>query len=178
MYLLVQEQEEANSEFKRFETYLRAPCMHRTQCAGAELGSFTYFSVCICICSFSCRRRWRKAQIGLAVCETWLYAFAPNTAREYSFELWVFCLNALNSFECLNWQGLKTRANEKLSWQHAAVAICSERLFRMASASRLIGHSVGHYLLILVLFQNFMAFFFLWNTRKNILRTISTKSRI
>ncbi len=47
MYLSVQEQEEANSVFKRFETYLRAHCMHRTQCAGAELGSFTSFSVCM-----------------------------------------------------------------------------------------------------------------------------------
>ncbi len=27
----------------------------------------------------------------------------------------VLSLNALNSFECLNWQGLETRANDKLS---------------------------------------------------------------
>ncbi len=47
--------------------------------------------------------------------EMWLSACALNKAREYSFELSrVFCLNALNSFECLNWQGLKTRANDKL----------------------------------------------------------------
>ncbi len=49
MYFLVQEQEEANSVFKRFETRLSlpAPCAHRTLRAGAELGSFTSFSVCM-----------------------------------------------------------------------------------------------------------------------------------
>ncbi len=39
MYMSVQEQEEANSVFKLFET--------RPSCAGAELGSFTSFSVCM-----------------------------------------------------------------------------------------------------------------------------------
>ncbi len=38
----------------------------------------------------------RRARFGLAVCETRLSACAPNTAREYSVELFrVLCLNAL-----------------------------------------------------------------------------------
>ncbi len=45
-----------------------------------------------------------------------------RTPRVLSSDFPVFCLNALNSFECLNWQGLKTRANDKLSWRRTAVA--------------------------------------------------------
>ncbi len=40
LYMSVQEQEEANSVFKGFETCL-------SPCASAELGSFTSFSVCM-----------------------------------------------------------------------------------------------------------------------------------
>ncbi len=44
-------------------------------------------------------------------------------AREYSVELFrVLCLNALNSFEFFIGQGLKTRANDKLSLRRVAVA--------------------------------------------------------
>ncbi len=81
-------------------------------------------------------------KLGLAVCETRLSACAPNTAREYSFELFhIFCLNALNhgsatsvlegpalnSFESLNMQGLKTRDDEQ-QWP----VNCPEILFRLA----------------------------------------------
>ncbi len=60
---------------------------------------------------------------------------APNTAREYSLQLFrVLCLNDINSFECLNGQGLKTRSNDKLQqWQ----VNCPACLFRLASASLL-----------------------------------------
>ncbi len=43
VYLLVKEQEKANSVFQRFETRLS----QRRPRAGAELGSFTSFSVCM-----------------------------------------------------------------------------------------------------------------------------------
>ncbi len=115
--------EEANSVFKCFETH---PYTHRTPWAGANFYSFTSFSDCmfktaIYICSFGCRRTWTRAWFGGAVCETQLSACAPNTVREYNF-FRVLCLNALNSFECLNWQGLKICANDNLSWRRPAVA--------------------------------------------------------
>ncbi len=116
MYLSVQEQDKSNFGVQHFETRLSACALcaqNRTaqSSAGAELGSFTSFSVC----SFRCRRTQRRARFGLAVHEMRLFACASNTARKYSVQLFCFLrLNALNSFESLNWQGLKTRANDKL----------------------------------------------------------------
>ncbi len=42
----------------------------------------------------------------------------------------VLCLNALNSFECLNWQGWKTHANDKLSWLSSPSSVLSVFLGR------------------------------------------------
>ncbi len=112
----------------------------------------------ICICSFRCSRKRRRAWFGLAVCETRLFVCAPNTACEcvmlyfssilltfhywlysvwlcmwriiknlepwvYSVQLFqVLCLNDINHLNVLSWQGLNAHANDKLSWQRAAVA--------------------------------------------------------
>ncbi len=91
--------------------------MHRTPRVGAELGSFTSFSVCmfklrfVFVCSGAGGREGELGSVLLSVRRGSL-----NTAREYSVELFrVLCLNALNSFVCLNWHGLKTCANDKLS---------------------------------------------------------------
>ncbi len=77
MYLSVQEQEEANLAFKRFETRLslRGPCAHRTPRTSAE--SFAKESSVRCCCP-----------CGLSAC-------APNTARKYSVELFLRLV-----FEC------------------------------------------------------------------------------
>ncbi len=71
----------------------------------------------ICICSFRCSRKRRRARFGLAVCETRLSVCAPHTACK--------CTNLSFSKSCvwmINWQDLNAHANDKLSWQRAAVA--------------------------------------------------------
>ncbi len=104
--------------FKRFEPC--APCAHRTPRAGAESGSFTSFSVCMFKLQFvfvhsgagGCERELGSVLLSLRRGS----ACAPNKVREYSVELFrILCLNALNSFVCLNCQGLKTRTNDKLT---------------------------------------------------------------
>ncbi len=66
------------------------------------------------------RNRIIKCKISLHSLCVWsdtALCYALNMLREYSVEFFHFlCFNALNSFECLNWQGLKTRADDKLSW--------------------------------------------------------------
>ncbi len=71
--------------------------------AGAELGSFTSFSVCMFKLQFVLVRSDAGGGIG------------ELGSVLLSVLFHVLCLNALNSFECLNWQGLKTCENNKLS---------------------------------------------------------------
>ncbi len=103
--------------FKRFETHLRS--VRTEHCAGAELGIFTSFSVC------KFKLRFVFVRSGAGGCEGELGSVLLSIRRgslqahrtwRASTQLSFFCFlcfNALNS--CLNWQGLKTRANDKLS---------------------------------------------------------------
>ncbi len=107
---------------------LRVPCAHRTPRAGAELGSFTSFSVCM----FKLRFEFvgsdaggHEGELGSVLPSVRCGSLCAHRTRRASTQLIFFhvlCLNALNSFECLNWQGLKTPVNYKLSWCRAAVA--------------------------------------------------------
>ncbi len=107
--------EESNSVFKLFETRpsARALC-HRTPHTFAELGSFTYFYVCMFKLQFVFVRSDAgegKRELGSGLlsvrCGSLRVHQKMRTSSLYSLELFcVLCLNALNSFECLNWQGL------------------------------------------------------------------------
>ncbi len=94
---------------------MRASCAHRTPRTGAELGSFTSFSVCMFKLRFVFVRSGAgggKGELGsvlLSVRRGSLRVHRTQfSSNEYSVQLFrFFCLNALHSFECLNWQGLK-----------------------------------------------------------------------
>ncbi len=105
MYLSVQEQEEANSVFKRFET--RPSCVRP-----------------VCTEHRAWMLNWALSHLFLLAClncDLYLFVLVAGGRGELGLSVRrVLCLNALNSFECLNWQGLKTRANDKLSWQRSS----------------------------------------------------------
>ncbi len=82
---------------------LSAPCAHWIGLF--HISFFLQVETEICICSFRGRRTRSRAWFGLAVCETCLSAWHASAQLSFSS---ILCLNALNSFECLNWHGLKT----------------------------------------------------------------------
>ncbi len=67
------------------------------------------------VCKFKLRFVSIRSGAGGSEGELGSVLLSVNMASECSVELFhILCLNALISFECLNWQGLKTRANDKL----------------------------------------------------------------
>ncbi len=110
--------------FKRFETHLSS-CAHRTQRAGAELGTITSFSVCMFQLRFIFVRSGAgggEGELGSVL----LFVRRKNTVQLFR----VLCFNALHSFECLNWQGLKHM--QMISFRDDAQqwpVNCPERLF-------------------------------------------------
>ncbi len=103
MYLLVQEQEETNSALMRFETRLSA---HRARVLNWALSHLFLFACLNWELYLFVQMTRRRARFGVSVRDTRLSACAPNMAHMYSVQLFrIFCLNALNSIECLKWQG-------------------------------------------------------------------------
>ncbi len=62
----------------------------------------------------------RRGKTQFGVRGLWDTALSVHAAQVQLFH--VLCLNALKSLECLNLQGLKTCANDKLLWRHTVVA--------------------------------------------------------
>ncbi len=116
--------EEANSVFKLFETYpyARALCTQNIAhlCWIGLFHIFFLFACLNCNLYLFVQMQEEAKESSVRSCCPWdvaLCVCAPSTVHKYSVQLFcVLCLNALNSFECLNWQGLETRANDKLSW--------------------------------------------------------------
>ncbi len=116
----VQEQEETNSVFKRFETCLYAR-------VSAELGSLKSFSVCIIKLRFvfvSSGVGGHEGELGSVLqSERHSSLHAHRTWRvKDSVQLFrVLCLNDINSLECLNWQGLKRHHGYTLLFTRSAM---------------------------------------------------------
>ncbi len=69
---------------------------------------------------------------------------APSTACEYSFEFFLHppCVWMLiNSFECLNGQGIKTRANGKLSWRCTFLGCLSQLKWKSCTIALVINRN-------------------------------------
>ncbi len=102
---------------------LHALCVHWIPRVGAESGSFTSFLFACLNCDlylFIQVQEDTKESLVQSFCP-WDAALCVRTEHGASTQF-RFSRLCLNSFECLNWQGLKTRTNDKLSRRRTAVA--------------------------------------------------------